>query len=86
MKKMLFAVIACAMLASPVLAEDFATMKTSKLDKIAGKMEKFKDSDKVTAFLQEKKACVEAATDMDGLKACVTKFPPEKIQELLMAH
>jgi len=58
MKKLIFAVIACALVAGPAMADDFAAMQTEKLDKIATKMEQFKNNPKVVEFLTEKKDCV----------------------------
>ena len=76
MKKLILATVACAFIASPALANEFNVEQTRMLDKIAGKMENSKDNAAKMDFLTQKKACVEKAADMDGLKACLATFPP----------
>jgi len=83
MKKLILATVACAFLASPVLANDFNVAQTNVLDKIAGNMEKFKDDAEKTDLLIQKKECVEKATDIDALKTCLSTFPPEQLQAMI---
>ena len=82
MKKLILATLACAFIASPVFANDFKVEQTMLLNKITMKMDKFKDDANKTDFLTQKKACVEKATDLSGLKECVAKFHPDQLQTM----
>ena len=46
------------------------------LDRIAGEMEISKDDAAKMDFLIQKKVCMEKATDVEGVKACLATFPP----------
>ncbi len=79
MKKLILAILACAFIASPAFAADFKVEQTMMLNKITMKMDKYKDDANKTDFLTQKKACVETATDLNGLKECVAKFNPDQL-------
>ena len=76
MKKLILATVACAFIASPALANEFTVEQTKMLDQIAGKMENSKDNAAKMDFLTQKKAFVEKAADINGLKASLATFPP----------
>jgi len=82
MKKLIFAILACAFIASPAFAADFKVEQTMMLNKITMKMDKFKDSANKTDFLTQKKACVEKAADLNGLKECINKFHPDQLKAM----
>ena len=82
MKKLILASVACAFIASPALANEFNVEQTTMLDRIAGKMEKFKTDAAKMDFLIQKKECVEKAMDIDGLKVCLAKFSPEQLEAI----
>lgn len=82
MKKLILAILTFAFLASPAFANDFKVEQTMMLNKITMKMDKFKDDANKTDFLTQKKACVEKAADLSGLKECLAKFPPEQLKAI----
>ncbi len=82
MKKVLSLVLIGLFSAGVAVASDFETSQQKKVDKIAGKIEKNKDNEQIVTYLTEKSDCVKAATDAAGIKACVEKFPPEKLAEM----
>ena len=82
MKKLIFAILACAFIASPAFAADFKVEQTMMLNKITMKMDKFKDDANKTDFLTQKKACVEKAADLSGLKECINKFHPDQLKAM----
>ena len=82
MKKLILAILACAFIAGPAFANDFKVEQTMMLNKITMKMDKFKDNANKTDFLTQKKACVEKATDLSGLKECLAKFNPDQLQAM----
>jgi len=82
MKKLILATIASAVLVSPVLASDFNVAQTRILDRIAVYMDKYKDDASKMDFLTQKKECTEKATDIDGLKTCLAKFPLEQLSAM----
>lgn len=82
MKKLLLAVLACAFIAGPAFANEFKVEQTMLLNKITMKMDTFKDDANKTDFLTQKKACVEKAADLDGLKECVAKFSPDQLKAM----
>lgn len=83
MKKVLSLVLIGLFSAGVAVASDFETSQQKKIDKIAGKIEKNKDNEQIVTYLTEKSDCVKAATDTAGVKACVDKFPPEKLAEMV---
>ncbi len=80
MKKLLVAAIACAFLASPVLANDFAAEQAKELGKIITQMDKMKDDTATMDFLAKKRNCVEKATTVEKLQECLAQFPAEKMK------
>lgn len=83
MKKLIFAAVACAFIASPALANEFNVMQTKVLDRIDGYMVQFKDDPAKMDFLTQKKQCTEKAADIEQLKTCLAKFPIEQLQAMV---
>lgn len=82
MKKLIVAAIAGAFLASPVFASDFSAEQAKQLDMIAAQMLQYKEDAAKLDFLVQKNECVEKATDLDALKACLVKFPEDKLESI----
>ena len=79
MNKIVGAVVAVLMLSGVAMADshgDFTARQSKMLGKITEKLEAAKDDAEMSQFLTDKKACVEAATDVAGLDDCYAKFPP----------
>ncbi len=77
MKKLTLGLLAFAFIATPAFASDFQVEQTMLLNNITVDMDKFKDDAGKLETLTQKKACVEKATDLDGLKECVSKSHSE---------
>ncbi len=82
MGKLILATLVCAFIASPVLASDFQAERTKMLNKITMTMEQFKDNPNKIDFLNQKKTCVQEATDINGLQGCTTKFHPDQLKAM----
>ncbi len=83
MKKLILVTVACVCIASPVLGNEFNNAQKEMLNKIASNMMKYKDDAQKMDLLTQKRTCAVKATDMETLKACQTKFPPEQLQALI---
>ncbi|MCF6187414.1 MAG: hypothetical protein L3J49_08080 [Desulfobulbaceae bacterium] len=77
MKKLILATIACAFIAGPALANDFAAEQAKTLGDIIVKMDQAKENPAVLDILTSKRNCVEAATNIEGLQECIAKFPSQ---------
>lgn len=81
MKKLILAMLACAFIAGPALADDFATEQAKTLGDIIVKMDQAKGDAAVLDALTSKRNCVEAATDIKGLQECIAKYPVQQQME-----
>ncbi len=83
MKKVIFAVLVCAFIASPVFAAgDFKMEQTMLINKITMTMDEFQNDAVKMDFLTQKKDCVEKAGSIGDLKECVAKYPAEQLKAL----
>lgn len=76
MKKLILAIIACAFIASPVIATDFAAEKAKVLGDIITKTEQAKNDPAQLDFLKAQRSCVEKSTNIEGLQECAANFKP----------
>ncbi len=77
MKKLLLAAIACAFIATPVLANDFAAEQTKVLGDIIAQMDQAKNDPAQLDALTAQRNCVEKATTTEDLQDCM-KAPKEE--------
>ena len=80
MKKLILATIACALLAGPALASDFAAEQAKALGEIITEMEQMKNDPAQMDLLTSKRNCVEKATSIEGLQECIAQFPPMNME------
>ncbi len=78
MKKLIIATIACAFIAGPALASDFAAEQAKVLGQIIAAMDKEKNNPEKLNALTNERNCVETATNAEALQACVAKFSHEQ--------
>lgn len=76
MKKLILATIACAFIAGPAIANDFATEKAKILGDIITKAEQVKNDPVQLDFLTAQRNCVEKAENIEGLQECTANFKP----------
>ncbi len=78
MKKLILAAIACAFLAGPALANDFAGEQAKMLGDVIAKMEQVKNDPAQLDALTAERNCIEKATSMEDLQKCVQPQEGEK--------
>jgi|GEM_PF-4302194 hypothetical protein len=78
MKKLILAAIACAFVAGPALANDFAADQAKMLGDVIAKMEQVKNDPAQLEALTAQRNCVEKATSMEALQKCVQPQEEEK--------
>lgn len=78
MKKLILATIACAFIAGPAFANDFATEQAKTLGDIITQMEQMKNDPAALDALTAKRNCIEKATEMKDLHKCMA---PAKMEE-----
>jgi hypothetical protein len=83
MKKLILATIACAFIATPALANDFATEQAKELGSIIKEMDTMEHNSPAMDFLTDKRNCVEKSTNLEELQACVTKFQPQHDEKVV---
>jgi hypothetical protein len=78
MKKLILAAIACAFVAGPALANDFAADQAKMLGDVIAKMEQVKNDPAQLDALTAQRNCIEKATSMEALQKCVQPQAEEK--------
>jgi Ni/Co efflux regulator RcnB len=78
MKKLILATIACAFIAGPALATDFAAEQAKTLGNVISKMEQVKNDPAHMDALTAQRNCVEKATKIEDLQKCMDKMQGEK--------
>jgi len=76
MKKLVLATIACAFIAGPAHATDFAAEKAKVLGDIITKTEQAKNDPVQLDFLTAQRNCVEKSTNIGGLQECTANSKP----------
>jgi len=78
MKQLILATIACAFIAAPAFAADFAAEQAKTLGNIISQMERVKNDPAQMDALTAQRNCIEKATKIEELQACVTKDKKEE--------
>ena len=78
MKKVILAVIACAFIAGPALATDFAAEQAKMLGNVIAKMEQVKNDPAQLDALTAQRNCVEKAVKIEDLEKCMDLAKGEK--------